>query len=487
MASFCKRKGIIYPSADIYGGIAGFFDFGPYGVEIKKNLRDHWWNTFVRSREDVVGMDGSIVTNPKVWKASGHVDSFVDLILESKEGSYQVRADHFLEDELGGDFDGVSKERVDELVKEHGLKAPNGEEFKPCFEYNLMFQTNIGPRIDADSKSYLRPETAQLIFANFRLVQENGRMKVPFGIAQVGKAFRNEISPRNFLFRGREFEQCEIEYFIKDGDLSCPYLKEVEDEEIRVLSAKTQEAGKEGTVLTMKECVSEGLMLEWHAYFLGLSIRWFGELGCDINNFRAREHLNDELAHYSSACWDLEYEFPFGFSEIQGIADRTTYDLEKHMKHSGKKMTLYDDKAQEKFLPRVIAEPSLGLDRAFLVLLYEAYNDDKERGNVVLNLSKKLSPHKIAVFPLVKNKDPVKNLARDVYFGLKNRFVTFYDESGSIGKRYARQDEIGTPYCVTVDFDSLDDGKVTVRDRDSTEQDRVSISDLDDYFFDKLR
>lgn len=481
MASFCKRKGIIYPSADIYGGIAGFFDFGPYGVEIKKNIRDHWWDTFVRQREDIAGMDGSIVTSPKVWKASGHVDSFADLILESEDGSYQVRADHFLEDELGGDFDGVSKEEVDSLVKKHKLEAPNGKKFKPCFEYNLMFQTNIGPKIDDDSKSYLRPETAQLIFANFRLIQENARLKVPFGIAQVGKAFRNEISPRNFLFRSREFEQCEIEYFIKD-DLSCPYLDEVLDVKIHVLSAKNQERDSDGKVMTLKEAVDSKLMLEWHAYFLGLSINWFKSLGCDINNFRVREHLSDELAHYSSACWDLEYEFPFGFSEIQGVADRTTYDLEKHMEHSGTKMTLYDDKAQEKFMPRVIAEPSLGLDRAFLVFMYEAYNDDKERGNVVLNLHKDISPHKIAVFPLVKNKDPVRNLARKVYKDLKSSFATFYDESGSIGKRYARQDEIGTPYCITVDFDSLDDDMVTVRDRDSTEQERVAIKDLKKYF-----
>ena len=483
MASFCKRKGLVYPSADIYGGVAGFFDYGPFGVEIKKKIKQSWWDRFVRQRDDIVGMDGAIVTSPKVWEASGHVDSFSDLILESEDGSYQVRADHFLEDELGGDFEGVSKQRVDELVEEHDLTAPNGEGFKPCLDFNLMFETNIGPKITDENTSYLRPETAQLIFTNFKLAKENSRQKLPFGIAQEGKAFRNEISPRNFLFRGREFEQLEIEYFVNPEERTCTF--DVDDREVRIVTSSDQEEGDDGTVMSLSEAVQNDMMLDWHGYFLSETLEWFETLGMDVSNLRLRQHQEDELAHYSRDCWDIEYKYPFGWSEVVGCADRSDYDLSKHMDHSGTKLDVYDDKREKKVMPEVVAEPSLGVDRVFLALLFEAYSDG-ERGNVVLSLANDVVPHEVAVFPLVKKEDDVRELAKDVHEMLKSEFDSYYDERGSIGKRYARQDEIGTPYCITIDFDSLDDNAVTIRDRDSTDQIRVEIDELVDVLNERL-
>jgi glycyl-tRNA synthetase len=485
MASFCKRKGLIYPSSEIYGGLTGFFDYGPYGSEIKKNIKDAWWKYHVRSREDMVGIDGSIIANPTVWKASGHTENFADLMLESIDGSFEVRADQFLEEKLGQKlgrtFDGVAAKEVNELVEKHGLKAPNGKTFKKCEPFNLMFTTHVGPKADEKSTAYLRPETAQIIFADFKLIQENARLKLPFGIAQMGKAFRNEISPRNFLFRCREFEQMEIEYFIHPKQKKCPFLAEFADFEMNVYSEdmQMQKNGKKEKLLSVKEIVKDKLMHEWHAYFLALELNWFKELGADMKNFRVRQHLKNELAHYSSDCWDLEYNFPFGWKELEGIADRSDYDLKRHMEFSKKDLSLYDEESKEKIIPHVIAEPSLGVDRAFLVLLYEAYDDDKKRGNIVLHLSPLLAPVTVAVFPLLSNRPELVEKAREVFDGLKKKFQCFYDSSGSIGRRYARQDEIGTPNCITIDFDTLKDDTVTIRDRDSTEQKRVKIKDIE--------
>ncbi len=478
MASFCKRKGLIYPSSEIYGGMSGFFDYGPYGSEMKKNLKDEWWRFHVRSREDVVGIDGSIITNPRIWMASGHAENFTDLMLVSEDGSFEIRADQFLEEKLGQSFDGVTPEEVNELVEKHGLKAPNGKGFRKCESFNLMFVTNVGPKANDKSKAYLRPETAQIIFADFKLIQENARLKLPFGIAQMGRAFRNEISPRNFLFRCREFEQLEIEYFVHPKQKKCPYIKEYEDFELNVFSAEMQEKKLKPKKMKVKDVVKSKLMNEWHAYFLALETDWFVGLGCNPDNFRARQHLKDEMAHYSSDCWDLEYKFPFGWKELEGIADRSDYDLRKHMEHSKKDLSLFDEASKEKIVPHVIAEPSLGVDRAFLVFLYEAYFDDKKRGNIVLKLHPKIAPINVAVLPLVSNKENVLGKARDVFNDLKKDYNCFFDVSGSIGRRYARQDEIGTPYCVTIDFETLEDGMVTIRDRDTTKQERVKIEDV---------
>jgi len=476
MASFCMRKGIVYPSGDIYGGEKGFFDLGPYGTELKRNISESWWSTFVRGRSDVVGVDGSIITNPAVWKASGHVDGFIDLILKSEDGSTKVRADHYLEDELGGDYDGVTADTVDRLVEEHELKAPNGEEWKPCTTFNLMFETHSGPYQKKGSKTYLRPETAQLIFTNFKYAKQNGRMKLPFGIAQEGKAFRNEISPRNFLFRTREFSQLELEYFVNPHD-EPPFKQSDFDVIIHSQTVEEQRDDKEGEERNIQGFVEDEKMNTSQAYFLARTIKWFEELGVDTSRIRIREQLPSELAHYSSSCWDIEYDFPFGWSEVMGCADRGNHDLKSHQEQSGKKLSVYDQDKKEHVIPEVAAEPSLGVERALLVFLYDALYDD-DRGNDTLGLHPDLSPYTVSVFPLVKKEEEIVSMAKSIVSDLQSLVSVKYDERGSIGKRYARQDEIGTPFCITVDFDSLDDDAATIRFRDSTEQERVSIDDL---------
>jgi glycyl-tRNA synthetase len=406
------------------------------------------------------------------------------LMLVSEDGTFEARADVFLEEKLGKilnrSFDGITANEVNQLVEEHKLKAPNGKAFKKCAPFNMMFVTSVGPKGDGDEKSraFLRPETAQIIFADFKLIQENARLKLPFGIAQMGRAFRNEISPRNFLFRCREFEQMEIEYFIHPNERKCPYLFEYLDFDVLVYSEEMQKNRTEPKVMKMRDIVAQGLMNEWHAYFASLYLTWFRSLGANTSNFRVRQHLKDELAHYSSDCWDIEYNFPFGWKELQGFADRSDYDLRRHMEFSKKDLSLFDEETKEKIVPHVIAEPSLGVDRAFLVFLYEAYDDDKERGNVVLHLHPKLAPLNVAVLPLLKNKPELIEKARAVYLDLKKRYSCFYDDAGSIGRRYARMDEIGTPYCITIDFDTLQDDTVTVRDRDTKEQKRVKIAEI---------
>ncbi len=460
MASFCKKKGFVYPNSEIYGGMKGFFDFGPLGSELKKNLKDIWWKYHVQSREDIVGIDGSIITHPKVWEASGHVSCFTDVYVVCKKCKKENKLD---KNEVGK------------------VKCECGGDYSVEGDFNLMFKTKIGP--GNGTESYLRPETAQLMFVNFKLVAENARLKLPFGIAQIGKAFRNEISPRNFIYRDREFEQMEIEYFIHPNAINdCPFVKDIEDVKINVYSAEMQEKKEKMMPMKLKEALAKGIIKSpWHAYWLGTELRFFLELGCNGTNFRIRQHAKDEKAHYSTDCWDLEYNFPFGWKELQGIADRGQYDLKKHMEHSGKDLSLYDEENKEKIIPTVIAEPSLGVERSFLVLMYEAYDDDQKRGNIVLHFDNKLAPIKVMVFPLV-NK--LKEKARKVFDELKKEFICKFDSSGSIGRRYARADEEGTPYCITIDFE--EDDCVTIRDRDSTEQERVKIDELKDYLQKKL-
>jgi len=483
MAKFCKRKGFVYPSAEIYGGLAGFFDFGHLGVELKNNIKREWWKLHVKEREDIVGIDGSIITNPKVWKASGHAENFEDLMLICSKCKEKFRADTFIEDSLKISADGFRAEDINNLIKKHDLKCSKCKSgFQPVKEFNLMLTTNVGPM--GDSKTYLRPETAQLIFTNFKLVADNARMKLPFGIAQIGKAYRNEISPRDFLFRMREFEQMEVEYFIHPNDKKCPYLKEIKDHEVLIYSAEMQDKKQKPKKMNILEAQKKGIIKsEWHAYWLAVEYLWFINLGANRERFRLRQHLQKEISHYAEDTWDLEYEFPFGWKELLGIANRTDYDLQQHIKNSKTDLSLFDEESKKKIVPHVIAEPSLGVERSFLVFMFDAYNDDKKRGNIVLQLSPKLAPYKVGVFPLI-NK--LKTDAKKLYDTLKMDFECFYDYSGSIGRRYARADEIGVPYCVTFDFDSLKDKAVTVRDRDTTKQDRVKISELKNYLSQKL-
>ena len=458
MAVFCKKKGLVFPSGEIYGGLAGFFDFGPNCVEINNNIKMEWWKFHVQEREDIVGIDGSIITNPKVWEASGHVASFTDIYVKCKKCRKPNKIDK------------------NEIKK---ARCECGGEYEVIGDLNLMFKTNVGPV--EGSTAYLRPETAQLIFADFKLVAENSRLKLPFGIAQIGKAFRNEISPRDFLFRTREFEMMEIEYFVHPKNINkCPFIKEVLNHKMNVLSAESQEKNKSPVKITIKQALDKKIIkTEWHAYWLAVEHKWFINLGANSDNFRIRQHTKNELSHYALDTWDLEYNFPFGWKELEGIANRTDFDLQQHIKHSKKDLSFFDQETNEKVVPHVVAEPSLGVGRAFLVFMFDAYNNDKKRGNIVLKLDPKLAPVKAGIFPLISKPELIK-IAREIYDKLKMIYNINYDKSGSIGRRYARADEIGTPFCITVDFDSLKNKSVTIRDRDTTKQVRVKTAGLKD-------
>ncbi len=480
MATFCKRKGLVYPNSEIYGGMAGFFDYGPLGCEMKKNLKDAWWKFHVTQRDDVVGIDGSIITHPTVWVASGHVGSFADLMLTCTKCKEKVRADTFIEEELKIAADGMKAPEVNEVVKKNKLVCKKcGGVYEEVQDFNLMFKTQVGPKKDGSSIAYLRPETAQLMFADFKLVQENARLKLPFGIAQMGRAFRNEISPRAFLFRCREFEQMEIEYFIHPDKVNdCPYIDEVMEEEITIYDACMQRDGKEMQTMKIKDALEKGIIkTTWHAYWLTTELNWFASLGAKKENFRVRQHVDTEKSHYALDTWDLEYNFPFGWKELQGMANRTDFDLSEHIKHSKQDLSLFDEETKKKVVPYVVAEPSQGVDRAFLVFLFDAYEDDQERGNIVLKLHPRLAPYKVAVLPLT-NK--LTDDAKKLHDKIKMELACFFDRSGSIGRRYARMDEIGTPYCITYDFDTEKDKSVTLRDRDSTKQVRVKVEGLID-------
>jgi len=426
IVSFTKRRGFVFQSSDIYGGLGGFYDFGPLGVELKRNIKDSWWNAMTRRRDDVVGLDSSIVMNPNIWKASGHTENFSDPLSECKKCHKRFRTDH-LEDKT---------------------KCPEcGGELTEARNFNLMFRTFIGPVEDSASIAYLRPETAQGIFVNYKNILDTQRVKLPFGIAQIGKAFRNEITPGNFIFRLREFEQMEMEYFVKPG---------TEDE-------------------IFKKIVEE--RMNWYV----------NDLGIKKENLRIREHEKEELAHYAKGCVDIEYLFPMGWSEIEGIASRGNYDLTQHQKHSGQDLTYYEEATKERYIPYVI-EPSCGVERVFLACLCDAYTEIEggrsttteavKEKEFLLKLNKKIAPLKVAILPLVKNKENVTAKAKEVYELLKNHLACQYDEVGAIGRRYRRHDEIGTPYAITIDFDTLEDNAVTLRDRDTMEQKRVKIEDL---------
>jgi len=487
LATFCKRKGFVYANSEIYGGMAGFFDYGPLGVELKNNIKAEWWKAHVQQRQDVVGIDGSIITNPKVWEASGHVENFTDLMLSCVKCGHKERADLLIENKLNVPADGLDAKQIGDLIKKHKIKCTRcGNDVKAPQPFNLMFETNVGPA-DTTNVAFLRPETAQVIFANFKLVQENARLKLPFGIAQIGRAFRNEISPRDFLFRCREFEQMEIEYFVHPYKINdCPYVKEVESYSFSVITSEMQNKKQKPKKMKVKEMLAGKLILPWHAYWLAVEHKWLTNLGVKPENLRIRQHVEDERSHYATDTWDLEYAFPLGWKELEGISNRGDFDLQQHMKKSGKDLRYYDEEENTKVVPHVVAEPSLGVDRTFLVFLFDAYEYDKKRDNVVLKLHPKLASVKVAVFPLVSNKESLVKLAKKVYDELKTEFNCFYDQGGSVGRRYARMDEVGTPYCVTVDFDSLKDKKVTVRNRDTTKQVRVKITDLKDEIRKKL-
>ena len=522
LTALCKRRGFIFQSSEIYGGIGGFWDYGPLGVELKRNIKDAWWHDMVTTRDDIVGIDCAIIMNPKVWEVSGHVTGFTDPLVDCKNCKARFREDQLsvyhvhAVDHIPEVFSAVERKQVEqdspvqtELVTEEGssddvvqtiarrvlsskrakiIVVPDGENGPPwrfvrdgqknyflapynaaigadnpyhrcpnCGggltdprKFNLMFETHVGAMKDSSSRAYLRPETAQGIFANFKNVLDTTRIKLPFGIAQIGKSFRNEINPRNYTFRSREFEQAEMEFFCHPSEAQ-----------------------------------------KWYEYWRDARYRWYVDLGLKSDRLSLRDHEPEELAHYARGCADVEYAFPFGVSELEGIANRTDYDLTQHQNASGKDLTYFDDQTRERFIPYVV-EPAAGMDRTALALLCEAYTEDQapdEKGvprpRTLMKLHPRVAPIKAAVFPLVK-RDGMPEVARAIYQQLQRRVPTFYDDKGAIGRRYRRQDEAGTPFCFTVDGQTLEDGTVTVRDRDSLRQERIDKSRVPQYLADAL-
>lgn len=445
IVNLCKNRGIIYAGSEIYGGLSNTWDYGPLGVEYKNNVKRAWWKKFVQESPYNVGIDCAILMNPETWVASGHVGGFSDPLMDCKDCKTRHRADKLIEEFTGEAADGWSNEKMFQFIQEKGIKCPNcgGTNFTEIRKFNLMFKTYQGVTEDAKNEIYLRPETAQGIFVNFANVQRTSRKKVPFGICQVGKSFRNEITPGNFTFRTREFEQMELEFFCKPGT-----------------------------------------DLEWFQYWRSFCEQWLLDLGMAKDHMRLRDHSKEELSFYSKATTDIEYLFPFGWGELWGVADRTDYDLSQHIKHSGKTLEYFDQETNEHYIPYVV-EPSLGADRVALAFLCDAYDEetlaDGETRNV-MRLHPALAPYKCAVLPLSKK---LAEPAEKVYHTLAKDFMVDFDTSGAIGKRYRREDEIGTPLCVTYDFDSETDHCVTVRDRDTMAQERIPIEKLRDYIAEK--
>ena len=455
IVDLCKSKGFVYAGSEIYGGLANTWDYGPLGVELKDNIKRAWRRKFIQENRYNVGLDSAILMNPQTWVASGHIGGFSDPLMDCKECKTRHRADNLIEDFDGTNVAGWTNEQMTEYIKEKNICCPNcgKSNFTDIRQFNLMFKTFQGVTEDTKSELYLRPETAQGIFVNFANIQRTSRKKVPFGVAQIGKSFRNEITPGNFIFRVREFEQMELEFFCKPGT-----------------------------------------DLEWFDYWRSFCKNWLLSLGINEENLRLRDHSPEELCFYSKATTDFEYMFPFGWGELWGIADRTDYDLNQHIKTRGKSLEYFDPETNEKYVPYVI-EPSLGVERLFLSIVTEAYDEEElvsvdKNGNekkeirTVMRFHPALAPFKAAVLPLVKKLTPK---AMEVYEMLSKKFNVDFDETGTIGKRYRRQDEIGTPFCITYDFDTLEkDNCVTIRDRDTMEQERVSIDNLVAYLEEKI-
>ncbi len=451
IVSLAKGRGFVYPGSEIYGGLANSWDYGPLGVEMKNNIKKAWWKKFVQENPYNVGLDSAILMNPETWVASGHLGGFSDPLMDCRQCKTRHRADKLIEDYVAanGLSDNPAAMTDDEMmayIREKGIACPScgSHDFTDIRKFNLMFKTFQGVTEDSSSTLYMRPETAQGIFVNFKNIQRTTRRKVPFGVAQIGKSFRNEITPGNFIFRIREFEQMELEFFCKPGT-----------------------------------------DLEWFAYWRSFCRQWLLDLGMDEESLRLRDHDADELCFYSKATTDFEFLFPFGWGELWGVADRTDYDLTQHSNHSGQPLEYFDPETNEKYVPYVI-EPSLGADRVFLAFFCNAYDEEQdEKGEVrtVLHLHPAIAPFKAAVLPLSKK---LSEKAGELYRELSKDFMLDFDDAGSIGKRYRREDEIGTPFCITYDFQTEEDGAVTVRDRDTMQQERVAIADLKDYLAKKI-
>ncbi|HOQ13511.1 MAG TPA: glycine--tRNA ligase [Bacillota bacterium] len=448
IVALCKGRGFVYPGSEIYGGLSNAWDYGPLGVELKNNIKKAWWRKFVQESEYNVGIDSAILMNQQVWVASGHVVNFNDPLIDCKNCKMRYRADNLIDDwnrqnNIAASADGLTFDQLTAYIEEHNIPCPTcgAHNFTGIRKFNMMFKTHLGVTEDSSTEVYLRPETAQGIFVNFKNILRTTRRKLPFGVCQIGKSFRNEITPGNFIFRIREFEQMELEFFCKPGE-----------------------------------------ELQWFDYWRSYCKDWLKSLGIKEENLRMRDHEKEKLSHYSNATTDIEYLFPFGWGELWGIASRTNFDLRVHSEHSGEDLTYFDPETNEHYLPYCV-EPSVGVDRLFLMAIIEAYDEEvidaeKNDTRVVLHLHPVLAPIKAAVLPLSKKlAEPAEKIYRD----LSRHFMVDYDETGSIGKRYRRQDEIGTPYCITYDFESENDGCVTVRDRDTMSQVRIPIGEVADY------
>ncbi len=487
--AYANKTGLVFPSGAIYGGFAGFWDYGPIGVEIKNKIREAWWTDFVRMRDDIVGYDGAIITHPKTWEASGHVAGFNDpLVFCQGKCKKKHRLDHLVEDKLGIKTEDLTIDDLGDLMRKKDLTCPDcGGELGEPIKFNLMFQTQVGAIQDSSAIAYLRPENAQLIFSGFKNVIDSTRVKTPFGIAHSGIAFRNEISPRNFLFRVREFELMEFEYFTDpDKTNDCPYFDEIADIKIHIYSRaeQSQEDFKDDyKIITAEETWEQQIFKnKWQTYWLTVFFLWFNKLGIRKEKLRFRQHVETELSHYALDTWDIDYHYPFGWKELMGCANRTQFDLTQHQKYSKTKMEFREqtEDGLKRYIPYVVAEPSVGLGRIFLTVLAEGYREEEVKGRkrVVLKIHPYLAAYDVAVFPLQKD-ERIYAKAREVFQDLRTKGLTvYYDDSGAIGRRYRRQDEIGTPFCVTIDYDSLEDEQATIRDRDTMEQIRVSIDQL---------
>lgn len=445
--ALCKRRGFIFPGSEIYGGLANTYDYGPVGVELLRNIKNLWWKEFINKRDDMVGLDASIISSHQVWDASGHTSGFSDAMIDCKNCKARFRADHIIENFLKKNVEGIGLDELDRIVKENKISCPKctKHDWTQIRKFNLLFPVNLGIIEGDQSLAYLRGETAQGMFINFKNVLDSSRVRLPFGIGQIGKSFRNEITLGNSVFRTVEFEQGEIEYFFDPEKSDW-----------------------------------EKLFNEWKEAMWQFVTK---EIGIIEKNLRWREHTNEERSFYSKRTEDLEYKFPFGFKELWGLAYRTDYDLTQHIKHSGKDLSVLDPQIGKKILPHVI-EPAVGINRIFLMVLADAYKEDQ--GRVFLKINPNIAPFKAAIFPLLHNKPELTDLARKIYLDLKLDFMIAWDDRGNIGKRYASQDEIGTPFCITIDFESLDDNCVTIRDRDSGEQKRVKIDKLREYLKSKI-
>jgi glycyl-tRNA synthetase len=451
ITSLAKRRGFLFPGSDIYGGLANTWDYGPLGAELKKKIKDLWWKTFVTDRDDMVGLDSSVILHPKVWEASGHVASFADAMVDCKTCHSRTRADHLIEDKLDIKVEGKSLEELSKIIKDNKIKCPTcgGTDLTDARSFNLLFPVHLGILAETADLAYLRGETAQGIFINFKNITDSTRVKLPFGVGQMGKSFRNEITKGQATFRTVEFEQAEIEFFFNPDDSNWETLFDT-------------------WLASMQDFVTK-------------------TLGIKSENLRVREHDDQERSFYSKKTVDLEYNYPFGgFKELWGLAYRTDYDLSAHIKHSGKDLSYTDPFTMKKFVPHVI-EPAVGIDRMVLMVLCDAYWNDEDNHRIVLRLAPNLAPYTVAVFPLLRNNEQLVGKAKEIFDSLKSTFRVAWDDRGNIGKRYFYQDEMGTPFCVTVDHQTLEDNMVTVRDRDTTKQERVAIAELESYISGKLK